>query len=94
VDIVSFACRRNLQYADPAFIALEFFWFTGAPNRFLTRWIYGNNSSAAHFAESNRRYIDLIKKARFNLISAFGSDEEPQDLDGERHEDFEGHIRG
>jgi hypothetical protein len=30
----------------------------------------------------------------FNLNSAVGSDEEPQDLDGERHEDFEGHILG
>jgi hypothetical protein len=29
-----------------------------------------------------------------NLNSAVGSDEEPQDLDGERHEDFEGHILG
>jgi hypothetical protein len=30
----------------------------------------------------------------FNLNSAVGSDEEPQDFDGERHEDFEGHILG
>jgi hypothetical protein len=30
----------------------------------------------------------------FNLNFAVGSDEESQDLDGERHEDFEGHIRG
>jgi hypothetical protein len=29
-----------------------------------------------------------------NLNSSVGSDEEPQDLDGERHEDFEGHILG
>jgi hypothetical protein len=29
-----------------------------------------------------------------NLNSAVGSDEESQDLDGERHEDFEGHILG
>jgi hypothetical protein len=29
-----------------------------------------------------------------NLNSAVGSDEEPQDLDEERHEDFEGHILG
>jgi hypothetical protein len=29
-----------------------------------------------------------------NLNSAVGSYEEPQDLDGERHEDFEGHILG
>jgi hypothetical protein len=37
----------------------------------------------------------LVKdKKMFNLNSTVGSDEEPQDLDGERHEDFEGHILG
>jgi hypothetical protein len=28
----------------------------------------------------------------FNLNSSVGSDEEPQNLDGDRHEDFDGHI--
>jgi hypothetical protein len=36
----------------------------------------------------------LKKISPINLNSSVGSDEEPQDLDGERHEDFEGHILG
>jgi hypothetical protein len=39
-------------------------------------------------------FLKLYKESSFNLNSSVGSDEEPQDLDGERHEDFEGHIRG
>jgi hypothetical protein len=66
--------------------------FTGKSSTLLDK---NEQLSFERLLEKTTRFEQSTDAGKtLNLNSSVGSDEEPQDLDGERHEDFEGHILG